>query len=231
MPLFHPHNAHLAAVLLCALSLVFFAVPSFDLALSAALYDPALADFALADDWAPRARLLGRLATIGLAVLLLVTLVVPQLCARIVPYATRQRAAALLVALLLGPILVVNALFKDQWGRPRPREIEPFGGEAAFMPVWLPGGACADNCSFSSGEASGATWVALVTITLFGPRIGLIGVLLAAIIATARVMQGGHFLSDTLVSILVTYLLTWLALRAFDPAVIRANRAVAAPSR
>ena len=45
------------------------------------------------------------------------------------------------VALLMvfGPGLLVNAIFKEYWGRPRPREIVEFGGQRAFVPPLVKG--------------------------------------------------------------------------------------------
>ncbi|WP_244271963.1 hypothetical protein [Pseudovibrio denitrificans] len=56
--------------------------------------------------------------------------------------------------LILGPGLVVNAFFKNLWGRPRPRQTDIFGGDLPFIGVWQPTNHCDSNCSFVSGEAS-----------------------------------------------------------------------------
>jgi hypothetical protein len=43
----------------------------------------------------------------------------------------RKAAVVMVVALILGPGLLVNAVFKDHWDRPRPREVKQFGGGAS----------------------------------------------------------------------------------------------------
>src|SRR5271170_7939328 len=56
------------------------------------------------------------------------------------------RAAAFgLVALAVGPGLIVNVLFKDHWGRARPAQIEAFGGTGRFTPAFVPSDQCSRN--------------------------------------------------------------------------------------
>ena len=38
---------------------------------------------------------------------------------------------------VIGPGLVVNVAFKDNWGRARPRDITEFGGERTFTPAFV----------------------------------------------------------------------------------------------
>lgn len=111
-----------------------------------------------------------------------------------------------LLALLLGPGLLVNGLLKSHWGRARPRDITAFGGAADFTPPLTISHECARNCSFVSGEGALAVTLALVLWGLFfaGARPALRragGWSLAALAVLAcalRVLVGGHFLSDTL---------------------------------
>src|SRR5262245_46652385 len=57
----------------------------------------------------------------------------------------------LAACLAAGPGLVANLIFKDQWGRARPRQIVEFGGTKAFSPPLLRTDQCSRNCSFFSG--------------------------------------------------------------------------------
>ncbi|HBH49073.1 MAG TPA: PAP2 family protein, partial [Bacteroidales bacterium] len=41
----------------------------------------------------------------------------------------RRWALMMILTIVLGPGLLVNATFKDNWGRPRPNEIVEFGGK------------------------------------------------------------------------------------------------------
>jgi lipid A 4'-phosphatase len=97
----------------------------------------------------------------------------------------------------LGPGLLVNGILKEQWGRARPADIEAFGGEAAFSPPFEIVAECEGNCSFVSGEGSGAvaTAIALGVLVRSTPlRIALGAV--AALACGLRVATGRHFLSD-----------------------------------
>ena len=109
----------------------------------------------------------------------------------------------LVVLLALGPGLIVNSVFKEYWGRPRPREIVQFGGPKQFLHPWQKGIAHKGR-SFPSGHASAAFYL---TAPFFvfrrrKPRMAawwLTGVLLfGGLMSMARITQGGHFLSDTL---------------------------------
>ena len=64
----------------------------------------------------------------------------------------------LVTTLALGPGLVTNVILKDHWGRPRPIDVTQFGGNEHFVPWWDPRGDCPGNCSFVSGDVSGAVW-------------------------------------------------------------------------
>jgi lipid A 4'-phosphatase len=114
----------------------------------------------------------------------------------------RRSACFLLAALALGPGLLVNAVFKDHLGRPRPVQVQDFGGNYAFLPVLTPG-PYHDGHSFPSGHASIAFFLLTPWFILWRyPRLGtafLVGGLAwGALIGLARVMQGGHWPSDAL---------------------------------
>jgi membrane-associated PAP2 superfamily phosphatase len=65
-----------------------------------------------------------------------------------------RRACALLVfAAILGPLLLVNGILKPLWGRPRPRQVELFGGSRPYRPWWQPGHP-GDGSNVPSGQAA-----------------------------------------------------------------------------
>ena len=115
----------------------------------------------------------------------------------------RRTALFMLLALVIGPGLLVNAVLKDHWGRPRPREVAVFGGTKSFHQPWQPG-VSGQGRSFPSGHASAAFFLctpyfvyrrrrpALASAWLAG------GILFGLAMSAARIIQGGHFLSDTL---------------------------------
>ena len=45
----------------------------------------------------------------------------------------RVQALYLILTLALGPGLRVNVIFKDHWGRPRPREVKELGGALPYQ--------------------------------------------------------------------------------------------------
>lgn len=110
------------------------------------------------------------------------------------------RAFAFIVAsLAIAPGLIANVLFKNEWGRARPRQLVEFGGTADFTPALVIADQCATNCSFVAGDASLAfTTLALALLTPPRWRPGWIAlaVLFGAVIGAVRVVQGAHFLSD-----------------------------------
>ena len=143
----------------------------------------------------------------------------------------------LLLALAIGPGLVVNGIFKEAWGRARPRDVVQFGGARRFTPALVLSDECKTNCSFVSGEAAlgfyGLSFMFLarrrrkmiaLTSLLFGFFIGLV-----------RMSVGAHFLSDVIFSgvftFLVSFALYFVLLRpirktAYDSAT---GRAIEAP--
>jgi len=125
----------------------------------------------------------------------------------------RWRRAALFVMLVVvaGPGLMVNAVFKDHWGRARPSQVMEFGGSAEFTPAWVVSNQCEKNCSFVCGDASvGFSLLALVFVSR-RPRLWLgIGLLTGGILGFMRMGQGGHFFSDVIFSFYTVYFTAWM---------------------
>jgi lipid A 4'-phosphatase len=125
-----------------------------------------------------------------------------------VPRRAWRRAAALALVLLLGAGALVNGALKEQWGRPRPREVQDFSGVHPFVPALHPSRECVHNCSFVSGHA--ATGFALIAVGVFGPhaarqRWWRIGAAAGVAVGTVRVVQGAHFLSDVVFCLLLMW--------------------------
>ena len=122
--------------------------------------------------------------------------------------------AYLLITALVGPVLVVEGVFKSHWGRARPGHLIEFGGDKTYSPPLVVADQCADNCSFVSGEASyGFYFVTLGFLAasrrrrraLFAAGIGF-----GAAIGLMRMAQGGHFLSDIFFSGVFIFAVAWL---------------------
>jgi|WetSurMetagenome_2_1015567.scaffolds.fasta_scaffold33006_2 lipid A 4'-phosphatase len=118
----------------------------------------------------------------------------------------------LAVLMILGPGILVNAVFKDHWGRPRPAEVETFGGTQKYLPVWERGNAGQDK-SFPCGHASAGFF-------LFAPFFFLrktspkwawvflwVGMIYGVVMGIGRMAQGGHFATDVLWAGGMVYLL------------------------
>jgi lipid A 4'-phosphatase len=106
----------------------------------------------------------------------------------------------LVLALVVGPGLVVNMLFKDEWGRARPSQIQEFGGTRQFTPPLVLSNQCDHNCSFVSGDPSvGFVFHAFAYVARRRQR-AIVGASVAAglVIGLMRIGQGAHFFSDVL---------------------------------
>ncbi len=115
------------------------------------------------------------------------------------------RKACILTTLLmlLGPGLIVNGIFKEYWGRPRPRNIQDFGGPRPFLKVWEKGSSRKDH-SFPSGHASMGFFLMFPYFLLrkrsktWAFFFLLLGIGAGLTMGMARIVQGGHFASDVL---------------------------------
>ncbi len=114
--------------------------------------------------------------------------------------------------------LVVNSLLKAHWGRARPAQVTEFGGTARFTPPHQITQECASNCSFVSGEMSGAVAFGvglLAILTALDWRLPpkwqrrgrIIALAIPLVTGLQRIASGRHFLSDVLLSALVTLLI------------------------
>jgi len=135
--------------------------------------------------------------------------------------ALRRAGLTIVLGLALGPLLIVNGVLHEAWGRPRPRQVIEFSGSRAFRPVLRPirdSGAQ----SFPTGHAAaGYGFVVLYFVWReTRPRLawlGLAGALgLGSLTAWARIAQGGHWLSDGLWSAGVVWFAAWAVALALE---------------
>ena len=110
----------------------------------------------------------------------------------------------LLLVLLIGPGLIVHGVFKESFQRERPRAVEQFGGKDQFTPAFIINDQ-GNGKSFVSGHAAMAFYfIALAWV--FRRRSWLyVGLMLGVVMSAVRIMQGGHFLSDTIFAGFVVY--------------------------
>jgi lipid A 4'-phosphatase len=115
--------------------------------------------------------------------------------------------AYLFVVLILGAGLIVNVVFKNSFGRARPRNVTQFGGSQQFTPVFELTNECTTNCSFPSGDAAGAFFSLALALALSRRRAVLVAAtVFGVLVSLSRIASGAHFLSDTVVS----YFLMWI---------------------
>ncbi len=122
----------------------------------------------------------------------------------------RLYAVLVLATVMVGPGLLVNVIFKEHWGRPRPHQVEALGGTQAFLPPLMPG-ETGQGKSFPCGHSSVGymlgvffliwrrrrpwlAWAALVGALALGTLLGL-----------GRMAAGDHFLSDVIWSGIIAY--------------------------
>lgn len=103
--------------------------------------------------------------------------------------------------MIIGPGLVVNSVFKQHWGRPRPRSVVQFEGTQEFLRVWQKGKS-GEGSSFPSGHASMGFFLLSPYFLLrhrskkWAGAFLCLGMGYGMLIGVARMMQGGHFASD-----------------------------------
>jgi lipid A 4'-phosphatase len=204
----------LLIVLLAVMAGVVFAIdPRLDLRLTSLFFDDATRAFPAASDpvavWLRgKSMWIFTAFAVGVAAMVIARSVLPI---RVFPVPARS-VVFLALTLVLGPGLLVNGVLKEHWARPRPGAVVEFGGALPFMPWWDPRGGCDQNCSFVSGETSGATWSVAPALLVPGAArvvaLGAAGIFTIAI-ATLRVAFGGHFASDVIFAVLLTLAVIW----------------------
>jgi len=131
----------------------------------------------------------------------------------------RRTALLMVLTTVIGAGFIVNILCKGFLGRPRPKQVTEFGGTLSYRPFWQPNldPERSPQKSFPSGHvAMGFAYLPLIVggrrdhlpwVTYLGW--GLL-VFWGPLLILARLAQGGHFVSDAAVSILVMWWTTLL---------------------
>jgi membrane-associated PAP2 superfamily phosphatase len=115
-----------------------------------------------------------------------------------------------LLTSLLGAGFLVNSVLKPYWGRPRPDQIQEFGGQYTYRHALNPG-IPGKGKSFTCGHCTmGFLFVVLVyfrrrstTVAILG---GLGGLTYGGLVSVTRVIQGAHFVTDCIWSLGVLWL-------------------------
>ena len=122
----------------------------------------------------------------------------------------RLYAVFIIATSVLGPGLLVNEVFKEHWGRPRPHQLAAFEGAREYLPPLAPGES-GNGKSFPCGHSS--VGYALVAFTLIWLRrrpwlaAASLGVALVVggLLGAGRIVAGDHFLSDVIWSAVMVY--------------------------
>jgi len=124
----------------------------------------------------------------------------------------RMALAFWVLAGALGPGLLVNSGFKDNWQRARPYQVENFGGAQQFTRATVMTDQCNNNCSFVSGHVACGFFLASVMLVQRSRRVawGIAGVVSGLTIGFARMADGAHWLSDVLWASPITLVCSWL---------------------
>lgn len=122
----------------------------------------------------------------------------------------RMYGLFMILIVAIGPGVIINGIFKNNWGRPRPRQVEAFGGSETYRPPLLPG-PNSDCKSFPCGHSSvGYAFVGLWMIwrrrrpsLAWSSLLG--GYALGTLMGIGRTAAGGHWPSDVLWSAIFTH--------------------------
>ena len=198
----------LCLLAIALLTAAVFAGGALDIAIARAFYRPAPGDhWPLAHE--PIWSLLYCAAPVVLA-MVVVTALAALAASFAGAYRDWRRAAVLvLLGTAIGPGLLANAVFKDHWQHPRPRELVEFGGPLQYVSTPLVGkeGGASFPCGHCSvGFMCAAGWwiwrrrrPAWAVASLAG------GVTLGTLLGFGRMAAGAHFFSDILWSALVAF--------------------------
>ena len=117
------------------------------------------------------------------------------------------------LSMAIGAGLITHLVFKEFCFRPRPVQTTLFGGVQAFRPFYMLKFSFPNFCkSFPSGHATMGFY--FINLIILGYRLNSrilkqVGayatVIMSCILCHSRIAKGGHFLSDVLMSLVVTW--------------------------
>ena len=182
------------------LSIAFFIVfPGVDLTISGWFWEPEKGWFWAKTPWAEFVRKKLPYFLIGSVFAAIALWGVFRLWGRTCTFLSGRVCAYLTLSLGIGPGLLANSLFKENWGRARPSQITQFGGTKTFTPPFEIADQCVSNCSFVSGHGALGLWVTAWAFICPPPWRGivlLVTLILGSGVGFVRIAQGGHFFSD-----------------------------------
>ena len=120
----------------------------------------------------------------------------------------RNPMMVIMLTTILGSGLLVHVAAKEVWGRPRPKQVENYGGNQPYRPIWKPEyNPPEPSKSFSCGHCTlGFVFFSLylVGIRIRSRYLQILGLTLALFLGFlfgfVRMAQGAHFFSDVIFS-------------------------------
>jgi lipid A 4'-phosphatase len=127
----------------------------------------------------------------------------------------RLPLAFVVVAGIMGPGVVVNAVFKEHWQRARPYQVENFGGAQQFTRAAVMTDQCNNNCSFVSGHVACGFFFATLLLVHRRRQVAwaLVGTSAGLVVGFARMSDVAHWFSDVLWAYPITLATSWLVWR------------------
>ncbi len=135
--------------------------------------------------------------------------------------AWRYHAMLIVLTSVIGAGFLVNTILKPYWGRPRPDQTVAFGSLWEYRHVHQPG-TPGKGESFPCGHCTmGYVFTAMFFLYRRAPRLAVIGgtagLVMGGLLSAARIVQGAHYLLDTMwslgVILLTAQALYYLVLR------------------
>jgi len=118
----------------------------------------------------------------------------------------RENSIVLISCIVIGPGLIINAVFKDHWDRPRPRDVVEFSGALHYTPApWRGEGGSSFPCGHCSvGFLYASGWWIWKRRRRGWARASLaLGLAVGSVQGLGRMAAGAHFLSDVIWSALL----------------------------
>ncbi len=121
----------------------------------------------------------------------------------------KKAAVITFLSLIIGPGLIVNSMLKVGWGRARPYQVIRDGG--SYSAPWQPHFERHNDNSLPSGHVSVAMMLGVPLLGLGRRRLAfLVSSAFGCTISLVRMLQGGHYLSDVLLSMMITWIVALL---------------------
>ena len=113
----------------------------------------------------------------------------------------------------LSILIIINLFLKNIWGRARPGDIIQLGGSGDFTPWYQISDACNSNCSFVSGDAAVGFSLIIFYFIIKKEAYFWLSVFFGFCLGLIRIMEGGHFVSDIIMAVIIVYISNYFLVR------------------